>query len=157
MNLHSLLEQRERDGRPIRVGLIGAGRYGTMYLAQANNIPGIHVVAIADINVKRAKGAFALVGWPRNRSQRTSPRPSGTPRRSWPTPDSCSTPTSTSSWKRPATRSSASKHALRAIETGKHIIMVTVEADALAGPALARRAEKPPASSTRWPTATSLP
>ena len=58
MNLHKLLSDREQEGRPIRVGLIGAGRYGTMYLAQANNIPGIHVVAIADINVKRAEGAF---------------------------------------------------------------------------------------------------
>ena len=65
MNLHKLLTQREADGKPIRVGLIGAGRYGTMYLAQANNIPGIHVVAIADINVKRAEGAFELVGWPK--------------------------------------------------------------------------------------------
>ena len=37
-----------------------------MYLAQANNIPGIHVVAIADINVKRAEGAFELVGWPKD-------------------------------------------------------------------------------------------
>ena len=66
MNLHSLLQQRESEGRPIRVGLIGAGRFGTMYLAQARNIPGIHVVAIADINVKRAEGAFELVGWPQN-------------------------------------------------------------------------------------------
>src|SRR5690242_1512523 len=64
MNLHALLEQRERDGRPIRVGLIGAGRFGTMYLAQARNIPGVHVVGIADINTERARGALALVDWP---------------------------------------------------------------------------------------------
>src|SRR3954463_4420259 len=64
MNLHSLLEQRERDDQPIRVGLIGAGRYGTMYLAQARNIPGVHVVGIADINIERAKGALKLVDWP---------------------------------------------------------------------------------------------
>lgn len=64
MNLHHLLQQRESDGSPIRVGLIGAGRYGTMYLAQARNIPGIHVVAIADINIRRAEGAFDLVDWP---------------------------------------------------------------------------------------------
>src|SRR5690242_97275 len=64
MNLHSLLEQREAAGRPIRIGLIGAGRFGTMYLSQARNIPGVHVVAIADINTKRAQGALELVGWP---------------------------------------------------------------------------------------------
>ena len=64
MNLHSRLAAREDVGRPIRVGLIGAGRFGTMYLSQARNIPGIHVAAIADINLKRAKGAFAREGWP---------------------------------------------------------------------------------------------
>ncbi|AXJ08603.1 NAD(P)H-dependent oxidoreductase [Arthrobacter sp. PM3] len=142
MNLHKLLSDREQEGRPIRVGLIGAGRYGTMYLAQANNIPGIHVVAIADINVKRAEGAFDLVGWPKNQIA----------------PD-----IATALRDRSTTIVASAdelfdvdidviveatgnpivgvKHALRAIETKKHIIMVTVEADALAGPALAKRAE----------------
>ncbi|MCQ6273243.1 Gfo/Idh/MocA family oxidoreductase [Pseudarthrobacter sp. R1] len=142
MNLHHLLTQREADGKPIRVGLIGAGRYGTMYLAQANNIPGIHVVAIADINVKRAEGAFELVGWPKDQIA----------------PDIATALRDRST----AIVANADelfdvdidiiveatgnpivgvKHALRAIETKKHIIMVTVEADALAGPALAKRAE----------------
>ncbi|CAN7509799.1 Gfo/Idh/MocA family oxidoreductase [Pseudarthrobacter oxydans] len=142
MNLHHLLTQREADGKPIRVGLIGAGRYGTMYLAQANNIPGIHVVAIADINVKRAEGAFELVGWPKDQIA----------------PDIATALRDRST----AIVANANelfdvdidiiveatgnpivgvKHALRAIETKKHIIMVTVEADALAGPALAKRAE----------------
>ncbi|AUZ34452.1 flagellar biosynthesis protein FlgA [Arthrobacter sp. PGP41] len=142
MNLHKLLTEREREGSPIRVGLIGAGRYGTMYLAQANNIPGIHVVAIADINVKRAEGAFELVGWPKDQIA----------------PDIATALRDRST----AIVANADelfnvdidiiveatgnpivgvKHALRAIETKKHIIMVTVEADALAGPALAKRAE----------------
>ncbi|MBT2533767.1 Gfo/Idh/MocA family oxidoreductase [Arthrobacter sp. ISL-48] len=142
MNLHKLLSDREQEGRPVRVGLIGAGRYGTMYLAQANNIPGIHVVAIADINVKRAEGAFELVGWPKSQIA----------------------PDIATAFRDRSTTIVANadelfdvdidviveatgnpivgvKHALRAIETKKHIIMVTVEADALAGPALARRAE----------------
>jgi predicted homoserine dehydrogenase-like protein len=142
MNLHSLLQQREDAGTPIRVGLIGAGRYGTMYLAQANNIPGVHVVAIADINVKRAENAFAMVGWP---SEQMAPD------------------VATALANRTTTIVADAdelfdheidviveatgnpivgiKHAMRAIETKKHIIMVTVEADALAGPALAKRAE----------------
>lgn len=142
MNLHSLLQRREADGRPIRVGLIGAGRFGTMYLAQARNIPGIHVVAIADINTERARGAFRLVEWPQ---------------------DGLVDDIETAIASRATTILSSAdalfeaeidviveatgnpivgiSHALRAIETGKHIIMVTVEADALAGPALAARAE----------------
>src|SRR5690606_16162997 len=34
------------------------------------------------------------------------------------------------------------RHCLKAIEAGRHIVMVTVEADVVAGPLLARRAEK---------------
>lgn len=143
MNLHKLLSDREQQSRPIRVGLIGAGRYGTMYLAQANNIPGIHVVAIADINVQRAQGAFELVDWPASQVA----------------------PDIATALKDRTTAIIANadelfdadidviveatgnpivgiKHALKAIETKKHIIMVTVEADALAGPALAKRAEE---------------
>lgn len=142
MNLHHLLSERAASDRLIRVGLIGAGRFGTMYLAQARSIPGIHVVGIADINVPRAVGALDLVGWPadaRADSLDGAARSGGT-----------------------AVLEDASalfggpvdviveatgnpvvgvRHALSAIGAGQHVIMVTVEADALAGPALARRAQ----------------
>ncbi|SDS21361.1 NAD(P)H-dependent oxidoreductase [Microterricola viridarii] len=142
MNLHALLKDREAAGRPIRIGLIGAGRFGTMYLAQARNIPGVHVVAIADINADRAKGALALVGWPDEAFVEDI--------------DSAIAHRATTIVTDAAALFEAEldviveatgnpivgiNHALRAIETGKHIIMVTVEADALAGPALAKRAE----------------
>jgi predicted homoserine dehydrogenase-like protein len=142
VNLHKLLVDRETDGQPIRVGLIGAGRYGTMYLAQANNIPGIHVVAIADINVTRAEGAFALVGWPKDQiapdiatalANRTTAIIANADELFEHDIDVIVEAT--------GNPIIGIKHALRAIETGKHIIMVTVEADALAGPALAKRAE----------------
>ena len=64
MNLHHLLADRAAAGRPVKVGIIGAGRYGTMFLAQARALPGIHVVAVADIDPQRAQTAFALAGWP---------------------------------------------------------------------------------------------
>ena len=51
MNLHALLLQREIAGRPVRVGVIGAGKFGTMFLAQARLTQGLHVVAVADLNV----------------------------------------------------------------------------------------------------------
>jgi predicted homoserine dehydrogenase-like protein len=141
MNLHPLLEQRERDGRPIRVGLIGAGRYGTMYLAQARNIPGIHVVGIADTNVERARGALKLVDWPAGEiavdvgaaiaDRTTAVLPDAAPL------FDAGLDVIVEATGNPIV---GVDHALRAIGTGKHIIMVTVEADALAGPALARRA-----------------
>lgn len=143
MNLHSLLQDRQRAGHPIRVGLIGAGRFGTMYLAQARNIPGVHVVAIADINVARAKGALDLVEWPVDAIGADV--------------DDAIAHGTTAIIADAAPLFDADidviveatgnpivgvDHALRAIAGGKHIMMVTVEADALAGPALARRAEQ---------------
>jgi predicted homoserine dehydrogenase-like protein len=143
VNLHKLLEERERDGKPIRIGLIGAGRYGTMYLSQARNIPGVHVVAIADINVERAKGAFALVDWPAEQMAADIPEALAN-RTTTIVADASLLFDADIDVIVEATGNPivGIRHALAAIETGKHIIMVTVEADALAGPALQKRAEK---------------
>ena len=51
MNLHQLAIRR---GRPVRVGLIGAGKFGSMFLAQVPATPGIEVAAIADLAPDRA-------------------------------------------------------------------------------------------------------
>jgi len=63
MNLHRLLLARAAAGRPLTVGLIGAGKFGAMYLAQAKHTPGIHVVGIADLAPDRAKASLARTGW----------------------------------------------------------------------------------------------
>ncbi|MEK9967388.1 MAG: Gfo/Idh/MocA family oxidoreductase, partial [Rhodospirillaceae bacterium] len=62
MNLHAMLGRRAETGNPVRVGLIGAGKFGTMYLSQAARTPGIHVMAIADLDPERARAACARVG-----------------------------------------------------------------------------------------------
>src|SRR5437868_736561 len=63
MNLHALLLEREAAGRPVTVGLIGAGKFGTMFLAQARLTRGLHVVAVADLDVARAQGQLRTAGW----------------------------------------------------------------------------------------------
>src|SRR6202158_1848219 len=63
MNLHSLLLEREASGRPVTVGLIGAGKFGTMFLAQARLTRGMHVVAVADLDVARARSQLRTAGW----------------------------------------------------------------------------------------------
>jgi len=143
VNLYSLLQQREDEGRPIRVGLIGAGRYGTMYLDQARNIPGVHVVAIADINVDRAKGAFDLVDWPGDQIA-SDVEDALANRTTAIIPDAGPLFDSRIDVIVEATGNPivGIDHALRAFAAEQHVMMVTVEADALAGPALARRAEK---------------
>ena len=50
MNLYTKLQQRAADNKPIRIGLIGAGKFGSMYLAQIPKTPGVHLVAIADLS-----------------------------------------------------------------------------------------------------------
>ena len=72
MNLSTMLQQRAADGRPIRIGLIGAGKFGSMVLAQAQRIPGFHVVGVADLDVGKARASLARVGWPAERYSATS-------------------------------------------------------------------------------------
>src|SRR5215813_2969974 len=67
MNLHSLLLEREAAGRPVTVGLIGAGKFGTMFLSQARLTRGLHVVGVADLNVERARNQLKAAGWPAER------------------------------------------------------------------------------------------
>src|SRR3546814_10293150 len=63
MNLHHLLQGRAAAGRPVRIALIGAGKFGSMFLAQARLTPGFHVTIVADLNVAKAREAFATTGW----------------------------------------------------------------------------------------------
>ena len=63
MNLYRMLRQRAEAGRPVTVGLIGAGKFGTMFLAQARQTPGLHVLAVADTNPKSAHGALSEAGF----------------------------------------------------------------------------------------------
>ena len=63
MNLFKLLKAREEQGKPIRVGLIGAGKFGAMYLSQVARTPGMHMLGIADLAPDRARATLERVGW----------------------------------------------------------------------------------------------
>ena len=54
MYIYERLRARAASGQPVRVGLVGAGKFGTMFLAQAPTTPGLRVSAIADLDVDRA-------------------------------------------------------------------------------------------------------
>jgi len=143
MNLHHLLQQRASDGKPLRVALIGAGKFGSMFLAQARRTPGIHVVAVADLAPQRARDSLARTGWDADRYRARSldeARKQGT---TFVTDDAPATIASGAvEIAIDATGSPVAgiRHALACCEHGKHIVMVNVEADCLAGPLLARRA-----------------
>lgn len=145
MNLHSMLVQRAADGRPLRVALIGAGKFGSMFLSQARRTPGIQLVAVADLSPARARAALLSVGW---REDQLGAKTPDEARRSGATCLTDDTPALIASdaveLVIDATGSPAAgiAHVLACCQHGKHIVMVNVEADALAGPLLARKARE---------------
>jgi len=72
MPLHDLLLQRQAAAEPIRVGVIGAGKFGSMFLAQARRTAGLHVMAIAELSPERARTALDYIGWPEAQYDATS-------------------------------------------------------------------------------------
>ena len=72
MNLHRLLQRRLADGRPVRVGLIGAGKFGSMFLNQVPTMHGLDVSVIADLDPERARTACQAVGWDAARISQTA-------------------------------------------------------------------------------------
>src|ERR1700693_3810487 len=61
-SLAEALERRQREGRPIRVGLIGAGQMGTDIVVQTALMQGIDVVAAADAVTDNVLAARAIAG-----------------------------------------------------------------------------------------------
>ena len=143
MNLYSKLQQRAAQGRPLRVGLIGAGKFGAMYLAQVPKTPGLHLVGIADLMPAGARANLERVGWKPAQWSASSL-------------DDALAKGNThlgDDWqalvRHPAVDIivectgnpiAAVEHCLFAFANGKHVVNVTVEADAFCGPLLARKA-----------------
>lgn len=144
MNLDRLLRRRAETGAPIRVGLIGAGKFGAMFLSQAGLHPGFHVLGIADLSPDRAKASLARIGWTEERYSATTPAGALKDGTTWITDDTAALIDADGlDVLIDATGNPAAgiAHALRAIDRGRHLVMVNVEADVLAGPLLRRRAE----------------
>jgi predicted homoserine dehydrogenase-like protein len=134
LNLYAKLLDRETQGKPLRVGLIGAGKFAAMYLAQVPRTPGIRLVAIADLVPANAKANLERVGW---------------------SPAAIAATSISDDWQKLVSNPgidivieatgnpvAAVEHILAALRHGKHVINVTVEADAFCGPMLAQRAKE---------------
>jgi predicted homoserine dehydrogenase-like protein len=133
MNLFPLLKARRAAGNPVRVALIGAGKFGSMFLSQVPHVPGLEVSVIIDLDPERAREACRSVGWDSALTAATAF-----------TADSAKATASGIDVVVEATGNPAAgiRHARAAIGAGKHIVMVNVEADVLAGPLLAEEARK---------------
>src|SRR5690242_2300340 len=143
MNLFSKLRARADEGKSVRIALIGAGKFGSMFLAQAPRTAGLHVAAIADLAPARAREALARVGWAAERYGARSIGEALKHGTTFITDDAASLIAAggieavIDATGHPP---SGIRHALLCCEQRKHIVMVNVEADVLAGPLLARRA-----------------
>jgi predicted homoserine dehydrogenase-like protein len=134
MNLSTRLRHRLDSGRPVRVALIGAGKFGSMFLAQVPTIAGLEVATIADLGADRAREACRTVGWDEGRIAGTRFSAHGL--------EACSAEDVEVVIEATGHPEAGIRHALAAIEAGKHIVMVNVEADVLAGPLLAEKARE---------------
>ncbi len=143
MNLHRLLQRRASEKRPVRVVLVGAGKFGSMYLSQARRTPGIQILAVADLAPERARASLARVGWAPSSYSAKSLDEALRDATTFVTDDA------ERALAHPATEvvidatgnpAAGIAHVLACCKHRKHIVMVNVEADALAGPLLAQRA-----------------
>ena len=131
MTLSSMALRRADEGRPIRTALIGAGKFGSMFLAQVPHIAGLRVTHIADLNPDRARAACRTVGWSEERIAATAFLDDG-----------LAVAQSGAEVVIEATGAPEAglNHARAALDAGQHVVMVNVEADVLAGPVLAAQA-----------------
>ena len=144
-----LARRLESKGRPIRVGLIGSGEMGTDIVTQCQQMTGITVAAIAEINVESAKKALKIAGRPEDghvtvstASAFSSALDSG---KAAITQDAQLVCTSDQidvvidATGKPAV---GAEIGLTAMEHGKHLVMMNVEADVTIGAYLAREAKR---------------
>ena len=145
MNLYAKLCERAAQGRPLRIGLIGAGKFGSMYLAQVPKTPGIHLVGIADLAPVNARSNLQRVGWSAAcyaAGALDAALQSGATHVSDDWQALVAHPQIDIIVEATGNPIAAVEHALAAFRHGKHVVMVTVEADAFCGPLLARRAQE---------------
>lgn len=148
MNLYTLLQQREKEGKPIRIGAIGAGKFCTMFLSQLRFTPGMRIVGIADLVPEKARNAWIRAGWPKENLYLCN------------TTDAINdiakkgkTALTDEAYKLiqaeldviievTGVPEAGAYHGWNALEAGKHVVMVNVEADALLGVALKKKADE---------------
>jgi predicted homoserine dehydrogenase-like protein len=145
MNLFTRLQAHHQAGKSIPIAIIGAGKFATMFLAQLRKLPAIHLACLVDLNPETAKQNLQLAGWPEDSFAA-------------PTIDSAlkgKTICVSEDWQAAIQHPdiqiiievtgnplAAVEHISAAFAAKKHVINVTVEADAFCGAGLAAAAQE---------------
>lgn len=147
MNLHTLLQQRAEQDNPIRVGIIGAGKFGTMFISQVRLTPGMHVVGIAELDIEKARQACLRTGWPQDAlrlaNSTAAINDAARAKKTAVTEDAMALIAAELDVIVEITGvpEAGTIHAWKALDAGKHVVMVNVEADCLLGPVLSKKAD----------------
>jgi len=145
MSLYAQLQARHSSNNPICVGVIGAGKFGSMFLSQATIISGVHIVGIADLNVAQAKSNLANSHWAEEQYSASSlddAAKHGSTHVGDDVDALVSHPAIEIIVEATGNPIVAADHILMAFSQGKHVVSATVELDSFAGLAVAREAEK---------------
>ena len=137
MGLRDRLEALEQEGTPIGVGIVGAGQMGRGFVAQVGGIPGMEVVAAADVDLERALRALRDMG------QEPVKGSDGRPGRPSVTDDAMEIARSATVdvvVEATGIPEIGSRVAFESIQSGKHVVMLNVEADVTVGAILGRMA-----------------
>jgi predicted homoserine dehydrogenase-like protein len=134
MYIYQELAARAAASNPVRVGLIGAGKFGSMFLSQVPTTKGLTVSQIADLDPARAQKACQSVGWDASLIAQTTFTDDAFGMMQSGTVDVVVEATGN-----PVV---GFRHAREAIRNGLHIVMVNVEADVLLGGLLAEEARR---------------
>ena len=132
MFLQNAISKRIDNDNPVKVALIGAGKFGSMFLSQVPTTQGLEVAVIADLKPENAINACKNVGWSDELINKTKFVDEAIKAIRLSEVDVVVEATGF-----PA---AGIEHAREAFQNGKHIIMVNVEADVLAGAALVKEA-----------------
>ena len=142
------LEARASAGRPVTVALAGAGRFGTSIAAQIAQMDGLRLAAVADPNAQNGAEALRAAGWADDQLQRcespVAAQAAVEAGNAALTPDADALASAPIEVFVDATGipEVAARNAWEALRRGRHVVMVTVEADMSCGWALAREARR---------------
>ena len=147
MIVDTALREREASGRPIRVGMVGAGATGRAIALQLGTpVPGIRLVAIANRTPEHGERAFREAGVTAVEPRRICSRSGSShlPRDS--SPDRRSIGADRLRRDRypggsDRHRRAAARVVLEAFDHGKHVVLVNAELDSLLGPILKQKAD----------------
>ncbi len=144
MNLFRELCLREANGTPVRVGIIGAGKFATMFMSQIIRTPGMRLAVVCDLDVERAIRNIETAGFVRPQIN-VRPKVSGSDDAVFVTTeldDVLDKERIDVVIESTGDAVAGAIHAYQCIDRGIDIIMVNVEADVLVGPLLAQKARE---------------